>query len=678
MKRYIKTLFIAAALAGGAGLVSCDDYLDLQPEDQLVGENFFTSAGSLSAYTQNFYGMFPTHSDNAYRLGTFSSDNGTDNQAAMSASTVYVPGEWRVNQDSNGWSFGTIRSLNYFLSFAQPNYDNNAISGSSTEIRQALGEAYFFRAYAYWQMYSSVGDYPIIDGVLPDDKDVLLEASKRQPRHKVARYILEDLKKAAELLPATSTKGKNGLNSDCANLLRSRVALFEGTWLKSHKGTALVPGGPGSPTPKELLGDFNIDTEINYFLTEAMASAKVVGDKFVGNLVTNTDTPEGMTEGFKVANPYYCMFSVPNPGVYSEVLLFRSYDVTLNVTTQIQSQFQTNGGESGWTRGLVNSFLMRNGLPIYAANSGYDKNWENQGVTATLQNRDSRICIFTKQDESITSLGMDGKTPLKWRMGWMLDGISNTKCVTGFGVKKGQGYNYAELDGNLKSVTGSIIFRASEALLNYMEACVEKNNSVDGTATSYWQALRARAKVDTDFNKTIAATDMNEEAKGDWGAYTQGKLVSTLLYNVRRERRNELIGEALRYMDLRRWCAMDQLATNPYQIEGIKYWGTVYADPNSPLCMKDDAGNFLEAIVSPETGRGNMSAQSQSDYVRPYQITNLQNLVWNGLSWTRAHYLSPLGAQVFIDASPDANADNSVVYQNPGWSKTAGEGAKKI
>lgn len=678
MKRYIKTLFIAAALAGSAGLVSCDDYLDLQPEDQLVGENFFTSAGSLSAYTQNFYGMFPTHSDNAYRLGTFSSDNGTDNQAAMGASAVYVPGEWRVDQSSSGWSFGTIRSLNYFLKFAQPNYDANAISGSSTEIKQALGEAYFFRAYAYWQMYSSVGDYPIIDGVLPDDKDVLLKASTRQPRHKVARYILEDLKKAAELLPATSTKGKNGLNSDCANLFRSRVALFEGTWLKSHKGTAMVPGGPGSPTPKELLGDFNIDTEISYFLTEAMASAKVVADKFVGNLVTNTDTPEGMTEGFKVANPYYCMFSVPNPGVYSEVLLYRSYDVTLNVTTQIQSQFQTNGGESGWTRGLVNSFLMRNGLPIYAPGSGYDKNWENQGVTATLQNRDSRICIFTKQDESITSLGMDGKTPLKWRMGWLLDGISNTKCVTGFGVKKGQGYNYAELDGNLKSVTGSIIFRASEALLNYMEACVEKNNSVDGTATSYWQALRARAKVDTDFMKTVNATNMTEEAKGDWGAYTQGKLVSTLLYNVRRERRNELIGEALRYMDLRRWCAMDQLATNPYQIEGIKYWGTVYADPNSPLCMKDDAGNFLPAIVSPETGRGNMSAQSQGDYVRPYQITNLQNLVWNGLSWTRAHYLSPLGAQVFIDASPDANPDNSVVYQNPGWSKTAGQGASKL
>lgn len=678
MKRHIKTLFIAAALAGATGLVSCDDYLNLQPEDQLVGENFFTSASSLSAYTQQFYGMFPTHSNAAYALGTFSSDNGTDNQVGIGASAVYVPGEWRVGQGSDGWSFGNIRSLNYFFQYAQPNYDAGNISGSSVERDQAMGEAHFFRAYAYFQLYSSVGDYPIIDGVLPDNKEVLLEASKRQPRHKVARYILADLEAAAKLLPENSTKGKNGLNRDCANLFRSRVALFEGTWLKSHKGTALVPGGPGSPTPKDLLGDFNIDNEINYFLDEAMKSAKLVGDKFVGNLVTNTDTPEGMTEGFKVANPYYCMFSVPNPGVYSEVLCFRTYDVTLGITTQIQNQFQRNGGGSGWTRGLVNSFLMRNGLPIYAAGSGYDPEWENQGVTATLQNRDSRICVFTKQDNSIISLGNDGKTPTAWRMGWILDGTGETKSVTGFGIKKGQGYNRAEMEGNLKTITGSIIFRASEALLNYMEACVERTGSVDGTAASYWKALRARAKVDEDFNKTIAATNMAEEAKGDWGAYTQGKLVNATLYNVRRERRNELIGEALRYMDLRRWSAMDQLAANPYQIEGMKYWGTVYADPNSPMCLKNEAGQPITANVSPETGRGNMSAQSQSDYVRPFQITNLQNLVWNGLSWTRAHYLSPLGAQVFIDASPDKNADNSVVYQNPGWSKSSGEGATSI
>ena len=33
------------------------------------------------------------------------------------------------------------------------------------------------------------------------------------------------------------------------------------------------------------------------------------------------------------------------------------------------------------------------------------------------------------------------------------------------------------------------------------------------------------------------------------------------------------MAEALRYMDLRRWRAMDQMIDNPYHIEGIKIWG---------------------------------------------------------------------------------------------------------
>lgn len=678
MKRYIKALFIAAAAMSLSGLTACDAYLDRVPEDQLVGETYFSSASSLSAYTLPFYGMFTTHSNYAYALGTFSADNGTDNQVGMSAPARYVPGEWRVSNDGSNWSFGDIRQLNYFFKFAQPNFEAGKINGSSDEARQAMGEAHFFRAYAYWQNYSAVGDFPIIDGVLPDQKDVLLAASVRQPRHLVARYILEDLKAAAELLLPTSTKGKNGLNRDCANLFRSRVALFEGTWLKNHKGTALVPGGPGWPGDKALLGNFNIDSEINYFLTEAMASAKAVADSYYKNLVQNTDTPEGMTSGFKEVNPYYCMFAVPDPSKYSEVLLYKSYNVQLGQKTQIQNQFQQNAGGTGWTRGMVQSFLMANGLPVYAEGSGYNPEWENLGVDSTLQKRDSRIRIFTKGDNSVRTLGIDGKTVLKYDMGWMLYGLTETKCVTGFAIKKGQGYNFNECQGNLVSITGSIIFRAAEALLNYIEAKVERDNALDGDATAYWQALRTRAKVDTDIQKTVNATVMSEEAKYDWGAYSQNKLVSPLLYNVRRERRNELSAEMLRNMDLRRWCAMDQLESNPYQIEGIKYWNTVYSDLNSKMCMKNEAGKKIVGIVSPSDGKGQVSSPDQSDYIRPFQVSSLQNLVWNGLSWTRAHYLSPIGAQVFIDASPDKKAENSVVYQNPGWSVLAGEGAKKL
>lgn len=676
MNKYIKTILIGAV---AASFTSCDDYLDQQPEDKLIPENYFNSASNLSAYTLPFYGLFTTHSSYSYELGTFSADNGTDNQAGMNASNRWVPGEWRVGSGTENWNFSNIRQLNFFFQYAQPNYEAGTISGGDAAVNEAMGEAHFFRAYAYWQYYSAIGDFPIIDGVLPDDKEVLLEASVRQPRNKVARYILEDLAEAARLLPETSSKGKNGLNKDCANLFRSRVALFEGTWLKYHKGTALVPGGPGWPGDASLLGSFDIDSEINYFLGEAMTSSKAVADKFVNNLVENTDTPEGQNVGFAMLNPYYCMFCETNLNDFGEVLLYKSYALSQGQSTQIQAQFQKNGGGSGWTRGMVNSFLMRNGLPIYAANSGYDPAWENQGVTATLQGRDSRIQIFTKGDNSIISYGMDGGTPEQWREGWLMDGGDRTRAVTGFAIKKGQGYNYAEATGNLQSITASIIFRASEALLNYMEASYEKNGTVDGTADSYWKALRRRAKVDTDWNKTVAATIMSEEAKGDWGAYSRGALINPTLYNIRRERRNELMGEALRLNDVRRWAALDQMITTPYQIEGIKYWGTVYADPNSPLGLKDGNGNFVAAVVNVNSGEGTMSPQENSDYVRPYQITKLQNLVWDGYRFTRAHYLSPIGHEAFVNACVDKNdIGTSKIYQNPGWPTNANEGATNI
>ena len=88
---------------------------------------------------------------------------------------------------------------------------------------------------------------------LPDDKEVLMAQTLRRPRNEVARFILDDLAKAIDLLPVNATGGKQRINKACAQLLRSRVALFEGTWLKYHKGTALVPGGPGWPGDPSMI-----------------------------------------------------------------------------------------------------------------------------------------------------------------------------------------------------------------------------------------------------------------------------------------------------------------------------------------------------------------------------------------------------------------------------------------
>ncbi|MGM9738665.1 MAG: RagB/SusD family nutrient uptake outer membrane protein [Candidatus Cryptobacteroides sp.] len=670
----LKYLNIGLLIAAVTGLSACNDFLDREPESAVTPSAYFTSEADLAAYTINLYGFFTSIAPGSYGISTFGYDNATDNQAATSYSSRWVPGEWKVpSSTSDGdrtaaWNFFQIRDCNYFFDQVLPKYEAKAISGSDSNIKHYIGEMYVMRAYAYFNKLQTIGDCPIITTALEDDEATLIEASRRQPQHKVARFILEDLDKAIELLQETAPGGKNRISKDVAYLLRSRVALYEGTWLKYHKGTAFVPGGEGWPGDKSLLDGFNIDNEISYFLGEAMKSAKVVGDKLVNNLVENTDAEEGMDASFNSLNPYYTMFCDENMENYSEVLMWRKYDESLSITHNIQMQLQNNGGGSGWTRGLVNSFLMRNGLPIYATGSGYQPDRERDGVRATLNGRDSRIWIFTKKDgdiENYTSAGTINYVDLEW----VVKGNSETRMVTGYAIKKGKHYNDYMQTLHHKGTTGSIVFRGTEALLNYMEASYELSGNIDNTAGMYWAALRNRAKVDPDYYKTINATVMSEEAKGDFGAYSHGKLIDPTLYNIRRERRNEFIGEGMRWADLKRWRACDQV--DGYQIEGMRYWDSVYEGT-----WQDDSGHDL-VVVDVEGGSGNMSSESVSGpYIHPYQISNVNNSAFNGYRFTPAHYLSPLPQSAFRQTASGDKTDlnTSVVYQNPGWPKVGGQG----
>ncbi|HZJ80894.1 MAG TPA: RagB/SusD family nutrient uptake outer membrane protein [Dysgonamonadaceae bacterium] len=670
--KYLSTLLLSALLIGFS---ACNDYLDVQPESSITPEAYFTAEADLAAYSINLYN-FTSINPGSYGISTFGYDNHTDNQAQVGYSARWVPGEWKVgsttsDDDRNApWNFFQIRDCNYFFEQVMPKYEAGTITGAEDNIRHYIGEMYLLRAYAYFQKLQTIGDTPIVKETLPDQEEVLIERSKRNPRHEVARFILEDLDKAIEFLLEDGPGGKNRITKDVAHLLRSRVALFEGTWLKHHKGTAHVPGGSGWPGNTADLGGFNIDSEIDYFLGEAMKSAKVVGDKLVGNLVENTDAPEGMDASFSNLNPYYNMFIDENMDGYSEVLMWREYNEALGVTHNIQMQLQNNGGGSGWTRGLVNSFLMRNGLPIYAAGSNYDTEWEKEGITATLQDRDSRIQIFTKKDGDIDNYNPNGTVNI-FDPTWIVKGNNETRMVTGFSIKKGKHYDSYMQTLHGKGTTGSVIFRGTEALLNYMEASYEKNGNIDATAANYWRALRRRAKVNEDFTLTIAATDMTKEAEGDFGAYSQGKLVDATLYNIRRERRNEFIGEGARMEDLKRWRALDQV--NNYHIEGMRYWGSVYEGD-----LKDAQGNNL-VVVDVDGGTGNMSDKNLSGvYMRPYQISKINNSVFNGYNFTSAHYLTPLPQSTFRQTASGDQSDleTSVIYQNPGWPKVAGQGAQ--
>ena len=660
MKKFIYILSVILAV----GLVGCNDFLDREPLDKVTPPMYFGTADELAAYTIRDYPF--TTVTSAYGINLFGLDNHTDNQAGTGYPTFWQPGQKKVPTGTGGWDWGKIRNANYFFENVLPKFEKDEITGNQAHVKHYIGEMYVIRAYNYYQMLVKFGDFPIVTEVLPDEEAVLIEASKRDPRNKVARFIMEDLDKATQLLMETPPHGKNRISRNVAHLLRARVALFEGTWEKYHKGTAFVPGGTGWAGNSADLDGFNIDSEIDYFLTEAMKSAKHVADQMVDVLAENTDTPEGMDASLNSLNPYYMMFADENMESYDEILMWKRFNKQAGVTNNLQMELERNGGGSGWTRGMVNSFLMRNGLPVYAAGSGYDADWEKEGVSKTLENRDSRIQIFTKKPGDVNYYEADGapnETSIR-----LIFGDAGSQATTGFMIKKGKHYSPTMAMDHDSGTSGGIVFRGAEALLIYMEASVEKSGNVDATASKYWKALRARAKVDTDFNKTIAATNMNEEAKGDFGAYSKGQLVDATLYNIRRERRNELAAEAFRWDDLKRWRAMDQLKDNPYRPEGMMYWGSVYEDELEDLC-----------IVDSETG--NMSSPDLGNYIYPYEKITVNNIIADqkGFLFTPAHYLEPLGMDVFrLTASDKEDFATSNVYQNPGWGIQAGTGAEDV
>lgn len=657
MKKYIK-LFVFAILVGF--LSGCNDFLDREPLDQVTPQMYFRSAEDLAAYTIRDYPF--TTVTSSYGINLFGLDNHTDNQAGTGYPVYWQPGEKKVPSGAGNWNWERIRNANYFFENVLPKYENGEITGNQDHIKHYIGEMYVIRAYNYYQKLSTFGDFPIVTEVLEDDEAILTEASKRSPRHKVARFILEDLDKAIPLLMATPPNGKNRISKNVAHLIRARVSLFEGTWLKHHKGTAFVPGGPGWPGNSADLQGFNIDAEIDFFLTEAMKSAKIIGDEMVNNLAENTDAEEGMDVSLSSLNPYYTMFADENMEGYDEILMWKDFSKPAGVTNNLQMELERNGGGSGWTRGMVNSFLMRNGLPIYAAGSGYDPNWEKEGVNKTLDGRDSRIQIFTKKPGDVNFYKADGTSDLSTIR--FIFGDAGSQATTGFIIKKGKHYSPTMAQDHDSGTSGGIVFRGAEALLIYMEASYEKNGSVDATATNYWKALRRRAKVSEDFNKTIAATNMAKEAEGDWGAYSAGKLVDATLYNIRRERRNELAAEAFRWEDLKRWRALDQLESKPYRVEGMLFWGSVYEDE-------------LEDLTEVNPEKGNMSSKELSNYIVPYEKITVNNNIASqkGFLFTDAHYLEPIGMDVFrLTASDKTNFETSVVYQNPGWPLIAGQG----
>lgn len=145
-----------------------------------------------------------------------------------------------------------------------------------------------------------------------------------------------------------------------------------------------------------------------------------------------------------------------------------------------------------------------------------------------------------------------------------------------------------------------------------------------------------------------------EAALDDLGVWSGSNMVDATLYNIRRERRCEFLGEGMRWDDLIRWRSWDRLFTKPFVPKGINLWDEAYKNYT-------ESG---EEIVADGTITSNVSQKSQGKYLLPYAIYKTNNQLYDGYTWRKAFYLSPIGVEELQLASG--------LYQNPYWPTDGG------
>lgn len=622
MKKF-KYIFGAFLLAGS--VASCN-FLDREPMDFGDENAYYKTVDDLELAVNDFYQILPKME---YLWGgPYEDDNTSDNQCGNWPNNMFYPGDKKTVQQANSeWKFVNLRGINFFINKTKEQMDAGAITGTKEFIDHYWGEGFFFRAYEHFRLLRNYGDAPILEVMLPDDEATLAQASKRRPRNEVARFIIEDLKRAEELM-MENAPAEGRLSKDAARLLRARVALYEATWEKYHANTAFVPGNPkwvgASMYPDFQFKAGDAQKEIEYFLDQAIEAADLVASHRA------------------LDDDYIAMFNRLTPfSSNDEVILARYYQMGI-LSHSASNYLGRTGGGTGFTRALVNTFLMKNGLPIYADGSNYGG---DTYMLDEMKDRDERLVNSVKiaGSDIETVQGPDGTlvndTIYYYRPQLTLSG--NEASPTGYELKKWVSNEPGQQEQG-QGTSATPILRAAEAYLIYLEAYYERHGNLGGNCDRYWTELRRRAGVDTDYNKTIAATDLSKE--NDLAVYSKGIEVDKTLYNIRRERRCELLGEGMRLDDLKRWRALDNM--KDYQVEGMNLWDEMYK-------MYDNG--VLNGVVSPS---------GVSNYIRPLQKTST-SVAYNGYNFPKPHYLEPIPISEFL-LTVDGSG-SSTLYQNPGW-----------
>jgi hypothetical protein len=597
MKRLIK---IIAIIIIGLLVYSCNDFLERIPKDELTIESTFANYETIKTYAWQFYEVFEAYGAGSVLPKEFETEFDGD-LMAKSRKNSYSEMIWqtyKVPTSSILYSnpFSYIRGCNLMLD----NLDKSTLSDVDKNHWRSV--AYFFKAFNYAELINKYGDITWVEHTLNEDADEL--HSSRTSRDIVAAKILELLKYAeANINPGgkTDVDGINTVNLHVVRALISRFGLREGTWRKYHGLT-----------------------DANTYLDACVsASEKLI-----------VDFPKIMSDYSKV----FCSESLQGA---AGIILYKQYvkDVIVQATSFYPG---SSNGYFDLTRKAIDTYLMKDGQtrwtsPLFQGDDGYYKEFRNRdsrlyyttpapykviapGVTSTYTytgNPEDREFI-----DLLNSLTPDGtkSIPMRAWSGPVVQKVPHFSDNNG-----GQtwsitltGYQFTKFwtrlnEGVQQCTNDAPIFRIEEVMLNYAEAEKELGIFNQSICDQTINKLRTRGGV-----ASLNLSNIPDDPTRDLS-------VDPVMWEIRRERAVELMGEGFRFNDLRRWKKMD------YALERKLGRYIVAADENNKVSILNGAN------------QGYVSYEGQAPTPFPDY-----------------YYLYPIPSNEII-------LSGSALIQNPGW-----------
>lgn len=626
-------LYIVCALAM-ASLCGCDDFLDKDPQDKQTNDTYWQTETSLRTYAQDFYSSFFTGYGVDYTVfgGYFSGDDYTDDFINLNNANTYGAGYiYFPTSSTTDWNSRTATWTNNYSTVYKANAMLEKIPGmniSEEAKNHWTGIARYFRAMAYSTLAKYYGGVPYYDQVTDPADESLYKDRDSYPF--VAQKIQEDFQFALDNVRTNDTKRQ--VNKYVVGAYMSRELLYHATWLKYH-GTTV------GPTSERVA-----DADIKNLLQGALNGANVVMNSGI----------------YSIGNTYNALFTTDDLANNPEVIWYREYASGVQCNSLMSYNGPEDQTQGGVTQDVINSYLCSDGLPI--SQSPLYQNAQAPSIQKSFQDRDPRLYQTIADSLRIMSaMGTDytaGTSP------------------TGYPVKKflndewwAAGSPYCT--GILSPVDAPCI-RYAEVLLNYVEARYEIAQ-VGGDAFTQADLDRSineiRGRQLTKWGETEAKTMPKVQLSGGaisvYGVVINDPArdadVNPVLWEIRRERRIELIMEGRRGEDLRRWAKFEYLNSEDASGRPTMPFLGAYVDMADypEMSSKDADGNRVLFLFDPADPTNQDAEKGYIYYLRSRELRVFNK---GELNSERCYLRAIPPAQLTIYEN-----NNKVLTQNPGW-----------